>query len=353
MDQPLILTLLLTYSCNLQCPFCGQNDIRKNKKETDCTRLSLHQVEKILDDAASCGIRNVNLWGGEPLLHPEIFDIIRAVKERYMRCFLVTNGTLLEKYAEKIIESRVDFLQLSIDAPAEGHDAVRNCPGLFRRIEAGVKKINALKRVFPIISSATVIFPGNVRELSALADSASDIGIGASFFQFLMSYTSETIEKYKCRLAEDYGFDYGNLRVIDYFEGEGLTEEEFSAAIQEGQKMKDKHGRKVTFPNILEQPEDYAYYNQTQGSFPPDKTKGCWSINYKINVQPNGDVVMCPDFPDFVVGNLFEQSIMEVWNCEKRRKFVDDFYSGNPLPVCYRCCQLWDKEDFGSWRGAK
>ena len=92
---------------------------------------------------------------------------------------------------------------------------------------------------------------------------------------------------------------------------------------------------------------------QKEGPIPTSMTERCWSIDYKINVQPNGDVVLCPDLPDFVYGNVFQSSIEEIWNCEKRKKVIENFYGGNPFPICYRCCQLWDKEEFGSWKGAK
>ena len=352
-DKPLILTLLLTYSCNLKCPFCGQNDIRRHKNFNGSMQLSLEQVEKILNDASAAGIKNINLWGGEPLLHPDIFKIIKAVKKRYMRCFMVTNGVLLEKYAQEIIDSRLDFLQISVDAPGDEHDKVRNHAGLFRKIEAGVKLINEKKRVFPFISSATVLLPDNLNRVTEIADSNFRIGIGTSFFQLLMSYSDDVVQAYKDRLVIDYGFTYDEFRVIDNFKGEDLTIEEFKQGIEKCAQMRERYGEKVTFPNVMNDEEFYKYYMQSEGPVPVEMSKGCWSINYKINVQPNGDVVTCPDFPDFVIGNVFKQSIMEIWNSEKRKKFVADFKNGNPLTICYRCCQLWDKEDHGSWGGVR
>lgn len=352
-DKPLILTLLLTYSCNLKCPFCGQDDIRRKKDFNGSMQLSLEQVEQILDDAAAAGIKNVNLWGGEPLLHPDIFKIIKAVKKRYMRCFMVTNGVLLEKYADEIIESKLDFLQVSVDAPGDAHDSVRNHPGLFRKIEAGVKKINEKKRIFPFISSCTVLLPDNMNTVNEIANNNLGIGIGTAFFQLCMSYSDETVKAYKDRLVNEYGFTYEDFRVIDNFKGQGLSLEEFKQGIESCAQMKETYGEKVTFPNMMNDEANYKYYMQETGSVPEKMSKGCWSINYKINVQPNGDVVTCPDFPDFVIGNVFEQSIMEIWNSEKRKKFVADFSSGRPLPICYRCCQLWDKEEHGSWGGVR
>ncbi|WP_028561748.1 radical SAM protein [Paenibacillus pinihumi] len=356
-ERPLILTILLTYNCNLKCSFCGQNDIRRNAKSLVENgfkmALELEQIELILDDAVASGIRHVNLWGGEPLLHPQIFEIIHAIKKRYMRCFMVTNGTKLEELAEQIVASKLDFLQVSIDAEGDKHDKVRNHKGLYAKIQRGINKINGMKRIFPIISSSTVIIPDNVDYLSDIADRVIEDGFSTSFFQLLMSYPKDVIQEYKERLVEDYGFSYDDFKVIDSFEGEDITPEQYKNGIGQANQMKERHGKLVTYPDIFQEPDDYKVYLQTRGPIPRDKTKGCWSIDHKINVQPNGDVVLCPDFPDFKLGNLFEQSIMDIWNSEKRIKFLEDFYGGKPLPICYKCCQLWDKEEFGSWKGAK
>lgn len=355
--NPLILTLLLTYKCNLKCSFCGQNDIRRNAKSLIesgfAFTLELDQIEYILDEAEKAGIRHVNIWGGEPLLHPQIFEIISAVKKRYMRCFMVTNGTKLEEYAEEIVKSKLDFLQVSIDAEGDKHDQVRNHKGLYDKISRGVKKINAMKRIFPMISSSTVIIPENTGNLAAISNRVIEDGFNTSFFQLLMSYPQEVVEEYKQRLVEDYGFTYEDLKVISNFQGEDISYPDYLNGIEQARIMKERHGRQVTFPNIFETPEDYKVYTQTHGPFPRDKTRGCWSIDHKINLQPNGDVVLCPDFPDFILGNIFENSIMEIWQSEKRQQFLKDFYNGKPLPICYKCCQLWDKEEFGSFKGAK
>ncbi|MCL2253049.1 MAG: radical SAM protein [Lachnospiraceae bacterium] len=353
MENPSILTLLLTYACNLTCPFCGQNDIRKNKHLYEKQfQLSLDQVNLILDDAQRSGIRNVNLWGGEPLLHPDIFEIIKSIKKRRMRCFMVTNGTLLYKYAQDIVDSKLDFLQVSIDALKVEHDLLRKHPDLFQKIADGVQRINSIKRIFPFISSATVIMPYNIGKLDELADEVFTIGIGTMFFQLLMSYPDKTIVKYKKMLHDDYGFALEKINAIDSFRGDLMTLQDFTLGEEKINQISNKYKEKVTYPNIMNR-DGYRYYLQDEGLIPYDKTDGCWSIKYKINVQPNGDVVLCPDFPDFVIGNVFTQSIAEIWRSEKRRKYIENFNHGKPLPVCFQCCQLWDKEEYGSWQGTK
>jgi radical SAM protein with 4Fe4S-binding SPASM domain len=54
--------------------------------------------------------------------------------------------------------------------------------------------------------------------------------------------------------------------------------------------------------------------------------------------MPNGDVVTCRDYPDVVVGNIKEKSILELWNNDKMRGFRNLLKEeGGLLPVCTRC----------------
>jgi len=269
-----------------------------------------------------------------------------------MRCFMVTNGVLLEKYACEIVESKLDYLQISIDAPGIEHDKIRNRSGLFMQIFKGIKKINDIKRVFPFISTATVLMPQNVNQLDILADEVMKMGVGKMFFQLLMAYKKETIIKYKTMLVEKYGFNAEKITYIDSFEGDGITYEDYCLGSEKLLMAKRNYNENIIYPDIFNS-DGYMYYRMDEGEIPPKITNGCWSIKYKINIQPSGDVVLCPDFPDFVLGNVFKQSIIEIWNSKKRKLFLKNYLEGKPLPICFQCCQLWDKEDFGSWKGTK
>ena len=56
--------------------------------------------------------------------------------------------------------------------------------------------------------------------------------------------------------------------------------------------------------------------------------------------MPNGDVVTCRDYSDFITGNIEENSITEIWNNEKYQKFRNVLKDEKLLPICSRCCGL-------------
>ena len=83
----------------------------------------------------------VSLFGGEPLLYPDILPLIREIKKRGLTCTIITNGGRLEALADELVESGIDSIAVSIDGPPERHDQTRGQAGSFEKAAAGVRAI--------------------------------------------------------------------------------------------------------------------------------------------------------------------------------------------------------------------
>ena len=103
------------------------------------------RVETVTNDV-SFFKPNITLFGGEPLLHPACMELIRYIKKAKMHCLMITNGSLLEEFAEDIVEAGMDELNLSLDGDRELHNEIRGMPGLFEKIVNGLKKVNRVKK---------------------------------------------------------------------------------------------------------------------------------------------------------------------------------------------------------------
>jgi len=108
--SPVLLSLLVTTRCNLRCSFC----VADSPAERSNTEMSADFVGKLLDLKISKGLLAVGLSGGEPLLNKEVFEIIRIIKKRKLRCGIITNGTLIEENTNKLITAGLDEIQLSV-----------------------------------------------------------------------------------------------------------------------------------------------------------------------------------------------------------------------------------------------
>jgi MoaA/NifB/PqqE/SkfB family radical SAM enzyme len=147
LNQPLIgpymAQLVLTTKCNITCKMC---DTWKTQEE----ELETFYVKKFIDDTYKLGnLQEVYLSGGEALLRPDIFTLIKYVKDQYpdVKTFLNTNGLLLtEQNIDKLIDAGLDILGISIDSPvSEIHNFLRGKGVLERAIEA-LNYINSAKK---------------------------------------------------------------------------------------------------------------------------------------------------------------------------------------------------------------
>jgi len=107
-----VLDMELHGSCNYRCTFCPQS---QGREQDFLRRLSMPVFEKTVDDAMQYGLKTVTLHGsGEPTLHRQFPEFVRAVKERGLTCISFTNGLkLTTELSEKLVDAGIDILRLS------------------------------------------------------------------------------------------------------------------------------------------------------------------------------------------------------------------------------------------------
>ena len=107
--HPILAQVVPIRRCNLACRYCNEFDDVSAPVPTD-------EMLSRIDDLARLGTANVEISGGEPLLHPELEAIIRRIRHHGMLAGLITNGYLLSaKRIAALNEAGLDHLQISID----------------------------------------------------------------------------------------------------------------------------------------------------------------------------------------------------------------------------------------------
>ena len=127
------MLFLINRGCNLRCSFCDLWEGIEN--------ISFDKALTILDDAVKIGTKTVVLTGGEPFIHPRLFDIIKASKQRGLTVNVTTNGTLIDKHWEQLTHSGVDSLSFSIDGLAATHDRIRGRKGAWKKTIGGLQRV--------------------------------------------------------------------------------------------------------------------------------------------------------------------------------------------------------------------
>ena len=135
-DKKPVVVWNVTRRCNLRCVHCySQSEDRGYSGE-----LSLDEGKSLIDDLAGFGSPVILFSGGEPLIRPDILDLIRYATQQGRRAVLSTNGTLITPaLAEKLKDIGLSYVGISLDGLQETHDAFRGFSGTFARVMAAIK----------------------------------------------------------------------------------------------------------------------------------------------------------------------------------------------------------------------
>jgi len=104
------LRISLTPACNLSCIYC-----HKEGEKSPREQISAGDIAEVLQAAATFEIRSVKFTGGEPLLRPDLIEIVKAVP-RGMESSLTTNGTLLADCASALKSAGLRRVNVSLDS---------------------------------------------------------------------------------------------------------------------------------------------------------------------------------------------------------------------------------------------
>lgn len=174
--RPFCISFEVTYNCNARCKHCHLGGKANAPDEARATAARFGELSRRFKPVVA------QVSGGEPLLRPDIEDIIRAIRvpDRAPYIILTTNGALLTraKY-DKLIAAGVDEFSLSFDYPDERHDEFRAIPGLFEKIRTLMESFGPDETKAVTLSG--VVQRYNFRDLEALAEQARAWGVRMNF----------------------------------------------------------------------------------------------------------------------------------------------------------------------------
>ncbi len=166
---PLVLMLEPLFRCNLECKGCGKIQF---PEETLNKRLSLKEC---LDAANECGAPMVSIPGGEPLIHPEMPQIVEGLVKQKRYIYLCTNAILLERKLHQYKPSKYLTFSVHLDGLKHMHDEAVSRDGVF---EVAVKAIKAARdKGFRVTTNTTLFEGAKVEDVRKFFDYAMDLGI--------------------------------------------------------------------------------------------------------------------------------------------------------------------------------
>lgn len=287
--------LEVTTACNLSCPLCTTHDTARG-----VSRLSFENVKEVV---RGCGrsLKVVSLHVlGEPLVHAELFDFIRHCEAHGVRATFSTNGMLLGRHIDDVLDSGLSLISIAIDGADEADYAKYRLGGDFHTVVRNAKALVEAKRARgatrPTIQVQMVMFSYNEdREAEARA------------------------------FLEGLGADVVSLKRPAYLAPASPAARSFWDKV-------DMQNETRRWPR----PETRAsrlYRNQRM----------CPQLE-RATVLSDGSVVACCIDAEghTAFGNLNRQDFRSIWRGEAHRSVIDQFMK-HELPTCH-FCTLGDTE---------
>jgi 12,18-didecarboxysiroheme deacetylase len=136
-DKKPVVVFNATRRCNLRCIHCYSDS--ENRAYTG--ELTGDDAKALVDDLASFGAPVILFSGGEPLIRPDIEELIAYAVKRGLRAVISTNGTLITRdRAARLAELGLSYVGVSLDGLEATHDSFRKVDGAFRKAMAGVRE---------------------------------------------------------------------------------------------------------------------------------------------------------------------------------------------------------------------
>jgi Fe-coproporphyrin III synthase len=335
----------LTRRCNLKCLMCTQirhtDDIPDYLRWYDPRReLALADWIGLLDQVTPFRPR-VHITGGEPTVYPYFEDLVREIKGRGLFMRLTTNGTRLAGVADLLVSSDVEIVVVSLDGPEETHDRIRGHQGIFARATAGIKALVEMRRrrgrSAPIITINCTISKANVKTLDQMVDLALDLRADLLQFHHTIFDQPANVARHNRLLSPDRCRDWGldlvhpSISEHEYYQSQIGPEDlpGLVAGLTEARRQAKGRLNLAFVPNLpfeLLEP----YYLDLDYPFAPI----CKRLWKSCRIYPDGTIAPCFHV---MVGNIKEQSFLELWNSPKMARLRETINRGL-LPGCARCC---------------
>ena len=341
----------ITDRCNLRCHTCGQWGDQGFLHNQDLKVLKQNEVpvsryQEVLTDMVAHGHRPlVYFWGGEPMLYDGTLELIETATQLGLPCSIATNGTRVAKCAERLVKAPLFLLQVSIDGHnALLHNTVR--PGAvggnnFADIQAGLQAVRQarqeLKQNLPLLASLTVISRDNYRHLLDIYEAFRD---QVDLFVFYLSWWIDphSLQSHIQDFQRRFGFPPSRPQgwLSDWRPDDiGELDRQIQSLKARSQTWS---APPVTFIPDINGITDLGRYYTDHGAY--FGFNQCISIFQAVEVNSNGDLSPCRDYHDYVVGNIKDATITQLWNAPAYQKFRRSLATDGLMPVCSRCCGL-------------
>ncbi len=302
--------------CNLSCEHCFLY------KEDNSKPISLNNSKYIINNLIKLEPKRLNISGGEPLLHPNLIEILKYAKESFdWEIVLVTNGQTENVELIQSISIYLSYIQISIDGiDAKTNDKIRGA-GTFKR---AVNIFRILHRMNSSLKKCISFTPRpeNVNQIPDL-------------FKFAISLDADLIYITKPKIPSNnkngYSFNYTEFLSPQFREKVYLYYDRLVRIFMESTKA-NTNSTNIKMPTVD------SYFDPSLGLLNTTKRACCGAASSILFVNELGECYPCAALnrPDLSLGNLFNTSIEKIYYKKAVTEFRQNIHVDN-IEECQKC----------------
>lgn len=302
--RPLISSLQFELSsrCNERCIHCYIPNEKKNKGFD----MPLNKVKSILDEFSEMGGIHVTLSGGEALLHKNLMDIVRYCREKDFKISILSNLiSLNDDHISQLKEANISLIQTSLySMNPEIHDTITTVKGSWKKTKEAIEKL--VDADIPVQISCPIM-KANKHGYRDVLEYAHSLKIKAQTDYILLARADLDTENLANRLSLDE------------------TADVISDIIKNDIKYYEETLTNITRSEIYDiDPERF-------------KKQPVCGVGYdNCCITANGDVYPCAGWQDYVLGNVYKQSLADIWENSPRVKELRKITQAS-FPQCLEC----------------
>ena len=337
--RPRSALLFLTFRCTSRCRSCSM----WKRAVPNLPELDFEDWKHVANELLLNSVKTVELFGGDVFLRKDILiPFIKYLKKLNIIVHMPTNALLLdEEMAFLLAHSGIDYIYISIDEVGEQHDKIRGVKGNFERLVRGIKFLQKArgKQPLPILVCNTTISNLNINSLEKIVDFAYKIGFDVCALEYVGEITQEYIEHSQVNgiYPDPYFIRQEDSLLLNKDQAQQLKN-----LIPHLVKKYAKSKMTMYTLNI----DTLSIRNLHEGTVPMKK---CYQERIEVTVDPYGNVIACPFFSKYILGNICQEPLSIIWNNSKHLEFRQHQNSGK-LEIC-RYCIMAVERSYGLKKG--
>lgn len=289
-----------TERCNLKCKHCYSS----SEDRSYSSELTTSEAMKLISDLKKFKIPCLLISGGEPLLRPDIFDLLEYAKKLELPTALSTNGTLLDdKTAQRLAQSSTRYIGISLDGIGEVNDRFRGITGAFAKT---VKAFDYLQKHHINSGLRFMLSKQNLASLQEILQFIEDHEIKRVCFYHVVPVgralnSNLTPSNDEIRKAMDVIMEWSEIMISNDKDIEVLTVDNHADAIYLLLRQRMKGKRQDNLGASLIQKI------QNNGGAQFSSGVGIACIDATGNVHPDQFWKNC------ILGNVLQNNIKDIW----------------------------------------